>query len=75
MFRRRAAALYAQEVGRIHVIKGRAVISRADLGAWEFPRSTVERWYRNRSVTGFPAKAGRIGSADYWFEDEFFCLA
>jgi hypothetical protein len=35
------------------------------------PRNTVDRWYRNRSVTGFPAKAGRIGSADYWFEDEF----
>ena len=57
-------------MGRIPAIDGRAVISRADLTARGFPRSTVDYWYAHRAATGFPEKAGRIGRTDYWFEDE-----
>ena len=35
------------------------------------PVSTVNGWYADRSRTGHPAKAGRIGRTDYWYEDEW----
>jgi hypothetical protein len=35
------------------------------------PRTTVDGWYRDRSRTGHPEKAGRIGRTDYWYEDEW----
>jgi hypothetical protein len=35
------------------------------------PRTTVNGWYRNRTRTGHPEKAGRIGLTDYWYEDEW----
>ena len=35
------------------------------------PPTTVSRWYRDRSETGHPEKAGRIGQTDYWYEDEW----
>ena len=35
------------------------------------PPSTADAWYRNRSTTGHPEKAGRIGRTDYWYEDEW----
>ena len=28
-------------------------------------------WYRNRSRTGHPEKAGRIGRTDYWYDDDW----
>ena len=34
-------------------------------------RSTVDGWYRDRAMNGYPEKAGRIGRTDYWFEDEW----
>src|ERR1700751_2698146 len=34
------------------------------------PKATVNGWYRDRARTGHPEKAGRIGRADYWYEDE-----
>jgi hypothetical protein len=47
------------------------VISRADMAARGVPPSTAAIWYRDRSVTGHPEKAGRIGRTDYWYEDEW----
>jgi hypothetical protein len=47
------------------------VISRADMAARGVPASTASTWYRDRSVTGHPEKAGRIGRTDYWYEDEW----
>jgi hypothetical protein len=47
------------------------VISRADMAARGVGRSTVDGWYRNRAVNGYPEKAGRIGRTDYWYEDEW----
>ena len=35
------------------------------------PASTVIGWYRNRSRTGHPEKAGRIGRTDYWYDDDW----
>ena len=35
------------------------------------PPSTASTWYRDRATTGHPEKAGRIGRADYWYEDEW----
>jgi hypothetical protein len=35
------------------------------------PRTTVDGWYRDRTRTGYPEKAGRIGRTDYWYEDEW----
>jgi len=35
------------------------------------PPTTASNWYRNRAKTGHPEKAGRIGQADYWYEDEW----
>lgn len=39
--------------------------------AYGVPPSTADFWYRNRSKTGHPQKAGRIGRTDYWYEDEW----
>jgi hypothetical protein len=47
------------------------VISRADMAARGVPPGTVSGWYRDRARTGHPAKAGRIGRTDYWYEDEW----
>jgi hypothetical protein len=47
------------------------VISRADMAARGVPLSTASTWYRDRTQTGHPAKAGRIGRTDYWYEDEW----
>jgi hypothetical protein len=47
------------------------VISRADMAARGIPPSTASTWYRDRARTGHPEKAGRIGRADYWYEDEW----
>jgi len=47
------------------------VISRADLASRGVPLATVSGWYRDRARTGHPEKAGRIGRADYWYEDEW----
>ena len=55
----------------IPAIKGRPVISRADMAARGVPRTTVDAWYRDRARTGHPEKAGRIGRTDYWYEDEW----
>ena len=55
----------------IPAINGRPVISRADMAARGVPKSTVDGWYRERSRTGHPEKAGRIGRTDYWYDDEW----
>lgn len=34
-------------------------------------RQSLYLWIRDRAVNGYPEKAGRIGSTDYWFEDEW----
>jgi hypothetical protein len=47
------------------------VISRTGMKARGVPPSTADFWYRNRSRTGHPDKAGRIGRTDYWYEDEW----
>jgi hypothetical protein len=47
------------------------VISRAEMAARGVPRTTAVTWYRERSRTGHPEKAGRIGRTDYWYEDEW----
>jgi hypothetical protein len=47
------------------------VISRADMAARGVPATTVNGWYRDRARTGHPEKAGRLGRADYWYEDEW----
>jgi hypothetical protein len=47
------------------------VISRADMAARGVPRTTLNGWYRERAVNGFPEKAGSIGRTDYWYEDEW----
>jgi hypothetical protein len=47
------------------------VISRADMAARGVPYTTASGWYRDRAATGHPEKAGRIGRADYWYEDEW----
>jgi hypothetical protein len=61
----------SEEVVPIPAINGRPVISRADMAARGVPRTTVDGWYRDRARTGHPAKAGRIGRTDYWYEDEW----
>jgi hypothetical protein len=61
----------SEEVVPIPAIKGRPVISRADMAARGVPRTTVDGWYRDRARTGHPEKAGRIGRTDYWYEDEW----
>src|SRR5271154_6273782 len=35
------------------------------------PLTTINGWYRDRTRTGHPEKAGRIGRTDYWYEDEW----
>ena len=35
------------------------------------PPTTASNWYRNRAKTCHPEKAGRIGQADFWYEDEW----
>jgi hypothetical protein len=62
---------FAQEVGLIPSINGRPAISRADMAARGVPKTTVNGWYRERTRTGHPEKAGRIGRTDYWYEDEW----
>ena len=52
-------------------MNGRPVISRADMAARGVPSGTASGWYRDRARTGHPEKAGRIGSTDYWYEDEW----
>jgi hypothetical protein len=47
------------------------VISRVDMAVRGVSPGTVDGWYRNRARTGHPEKAGRIGRADYWYEDEW----
>ncbi|WP_300613457.1 hypothetical protein [Trebonia sp.] len=47
------------------------MISRADMAARGVPAGTVTSWYRDRTRTGHPEKAGRIGRTDYWYEDEW----
>jgi hypothetical protein len=47
------------------------VISRADMAVRGVPTSTSSVWYRDRTTTGHPEKAGRIGRTDYWYEDEW----
>ena len=66
-----ASTRLPEEVAAIPAIDGRPVISRADMAARGVPYSTVSGWYRDRLRTGHPEKAGRIGRADYWFEDEW----
>ena len=61
----------SEEVVPIPAINGRPPISRADMAARGIPRSTVDGWYRDRTRTGHPEKAGRIGRTDYWYEDEW----
>jgi hypothetical protein len=41
------------------------------MAALGIPRSTVNHWYRDRTRTRHPEKAGRIGQTDYWYEDEW----
>ena len=60
-----------EEVAPIPAINGRPVISRADMASRGVPPTTVNGWYRDRARTGHPEKAGRIGRADYWYEDEW----
>jgi hypothetical protein len=60
-----------EEVVLIPAINGRPVISRADMAARGVPRTTIDGWYRDRTRTGHPDKAGRIGRTDYWYEDEW----
>jgi hypothetical protein len=62
---------HSEEVAPIPAINGRPVISRADMAERGVPKTTVNGWYRNRARTGHPEKAGRIGRADYWYEDEW----
>lgn len=52
-------------------IKGRPVISRADMIARGIGRSTVDAKYADRANSGHPEKAGRIDRTDYWYEDEW----
>ena len=52
-------------------MNGRPVISRAEMAARGVPSTTVSGWYRDRTRTGHPEKAGRIGRTDYWYEDEW----
>lgn len=47
------------------------MISRADMAARGVPVTTMYGWYRDRTRTGHPEKAGRIGRTDYWYEDEW----
>ena len=60
-----------EEVVLIPAINGRPAISRADMAARGAPRTTVDGWYRDRTRTGHPEKAGRFGRTDYWYEDEW----
>ncbi len=70
-FRPRRLVRLSGEVVLIPAINGRPVISRADMAARGVPPGTVNGWYRDRARTGHPEKAGRIGRADYWYEDEW----
>jgi hypothetical protein len=66
-----ASARLPEEVAAIPAIDGRPVISRADMAARGMPSSTASRLFRDRTRTGHPEKAGRIGRTDYWYEDEW----